>query len=135
MNKVIVDLVFLRKHYCRELLEQMFRDNVTHLYIGKNGQRARSGNPWCSAHGAHLRRSQLSSGRRGKVQRHISDLCSQSAVVTQTLPCVSFEMAKFSSFFPKHWNSVPLSYEGSAVCVCIQKQVDSPFSILHLKCR
>lgn len=35
MNKVIVDAVFMRKHYSREIHELMFRDNVAHLDMGK----------------------------------------------------------------------------------------------------
>lgn len=30
-----MDTVFLRKHYCREVLEQIFRDNVTYPDVGK----------------------------------------------------------------------------------------------------
>jgi len=35
MNKVIMDAVFMRKHYGREIHELVLRENVTHLDLGR----------------------------------------------------------------------------------------------------
>lgn len=115
MNKVIVDAVFMRKHYSREIHELMFRDNVAHLDMGKKVNK-----PGPKIHGA-LPLVHILGGTdfslAGEVNyRDVSVSCVvKSTAVAQAMPCAYCSMAKFPSTIPVWWNSVLLSDEGDAI--------------------